>query len=59
MDSSESPRRSPEQEERQRPHKIFVTNLDVEVFILKERFLLLSWSNSCSKNFPDTVDLIL
>ncbi len=31
MSSSEEDRRSPEPEEKQKPHKVFVTNLDVEV----------------------------
>ena len=31
MSSSSSPRRSPEPEERPKPHKIFVTGLNVDV----------------------------
>lgn len=31
MSSSESPGRSPEAEEKSKPHKVFVTNLSIEV----------------------------
>jgi len=47
MSSSESLHRSPEPEEKQKPNKIFVTNLEVDVPPELRRLLL----TSCSLNY--------
>lgn len=54
MSSSDSPRRSPEQEERPKPHKIFVTNLDVEVPQIIPRWRPVNSRPNCNRNLQDS-----